>query len=82
MHKSRRYSCAASQDAITITINMTATIAARVHYGRCLHDVKKCRKLAELAKKYPSVQGSSYLLLRKAETVNEPDSSTVQLKSG
>lgn len=59
---------------------ITATIAARVRYGRCLYDAKKYRKLAELAKKYPSVQDSSYLLLREAETVNEPDSSTVQLK--
>ncbi|KAF5137147.1 hypothetical protein E5D57_000923 [Metarhizium anisopliae] len=48
---------------------ITATIAARVRYSRCLYDAKKCRKLAELAKKYPSVQGSSYLLLRKAETI-------------
>ncbi|KID75610.1 hypothetical protein MBR_04861, partial [Metarhizium brunneum ARSEF 3297] len=55
-------------------------MAARVRYSRCLYDAKKYRKLTELAKKYPSVQGSSYLLLRKAETVNEPDSSTVQLK--
>lgn len=57
---------------------ITATITARVHYGRCLYDAKKYWKLTELAKKYPSVQGSSYLLLnwnlllRKAETVDEP----------
>ncbi|QLI66669.1 uncharacterized protein G6M90_00g046650 [Metarhizium brunneum] len=54
-------------------------MAARVRYSRCLYDAKKYRKLTELAKKYPSVQGSSYLLLRKAETVNEPDSSTIQI---
>ncbi|KAK9441664.1 hypothetical protein VB005_06306 [Metarhizium brunneum] len=58
---------------------ITATIAARVRYSRCLYDAKKYQKLAELAKKYPSVQGSSYLLLRKAETVNEPDSSRIQI---
>jgi hypothetical protein len=60
-------------------------IYVRVQYGHCLYDARQYRKLAELAKQYPSIKGDGLrspgdelclnwnLLLRRAETLSELD---------